>query len=73
MGKRRAEKNVFGFEGSYIRIFDKIFDILALGFLWILCSIPIITVGVFYSPILCNGKMRKKSGRIYITGIFPLF
>lgn len=58
MGKRRAEKNVFGFEGSYIRIFDKIFDILALGFLWILCSIPIITVGasstaLYYAMVKC--------------------
>ena len=44
--KEKSERNVFGFGGSFVASCDKVFDIMALGFLWILGSLPIITIGV---------------------------
>lgn len=45
MRKKKEHRNLLGFDGSVIRFFDKMFDILALGFLWILCSLPVFTIG----------------------------
>ncbi len=38
-------KEIFGFDGSFVRFMTKVYDLMVLGFLWILCSIPIITIG----------------------------
>lgn len=58
MSKNKNEKNIFGFGGSFMAVCDKIFDVLALGFLWILCSLPVITVGasssaLYYAIVKC--------------------
>lgn len=69
MGKKSEKRNVFGFDGSFIRVFDKIFDILALGILWILCSLPVITIGasttaLYYAMVKCiknnNGYIARE-------------
>ena len=41
----KKTENMFGFGGSFVGTVEKIFDIMALGFLWILCSLPVITIG----------------------------
>ena len=38
-------KDIFGFEGGFTAACSRIFDLMILGFLWILCSLPIITIG----------------------------
>ena len=38
-------KEIFGFEGGFTAACSRIFDLMILGFLWILCSLPIITIG----------------------------
>jgi len=72
MGKKRTQRNIFGFDGSFINICDKIFDVMALGFLWILCSIPIVTIGASTSA-LYYGEVCEKWQRIYCQRVFPLF
>lgn len=54
----KKERNIFGFGGSFVGICDKAFDVLALGFLWIVCSLPIITIGasstaLYYAMVKC--------------------
>lgn len=56
--KRNRGKNIWGFEGSFMNFCDKIFDVMILGFLWILCSLPVITIGasctaLYYSIVKC--------------------
>jgi len=58
VGQKKEKRNIFGFDGSFIQVFDIIFDILVLSFLWILCSIPIITIGasstaLYYAMVKC--------------------
>lgn len=58
MGQKKEKRNIFGFDGSFIQVFDIIFDILVLSSLWILCSIPIITIGasstaLYYAMVKC--------------------
>ena len=58
MEQKKEKRNIFGFDGSFIQVFDIIFDILVLSFLWILCSIPIITIGasstaLYYAMVKC--------------------
>ena len=43
--KGKDSNNLFGFGGAYTTIVGKIFDTLMLGVLWVLCSLPIITIG----------------------------
>ena len=38
-------KEILGFEGGFTAACSRIFDLMILGFLWILCSLPIITIG----------------------------
>lgn len=61
MEKKKSERNIFGFDGSFINFCDKLFDVMALGFLWILCSLPIITIGasstaLYYAMVKCIKK-----------------
>jgi uncharacterized membrane protein YesL len=39
------DSSLFGFNGGFTRLCGKLFDTLMLGILWILCSLPIITIG----------------------------
>lgn len=59
--KKKKERTVLGFDGSFMRVCDKVFDLLLLGFLWILCSIPLLTVGasttaLYYAVVKCIKK-----------------
>ena len=70
MGKKKTQRNIFGFDGSFINICDKIFDVMDLGFLWILCSIHIVTIGsstsaLYYAMVKC-----VKNGNGYIAREF---
>lgn len=56
--KGKSGKNIWGFEGSFMNFCDKIFDVMILGFLWILCSLPVITIGasctaLYYAIVKC--------------------
>lgn len=56
--KRRDGGNTWGFDGSFMAFCDKLFDVMVLGFLWILCSLPFITAGaastaLYYAVVKC--------------------
>lgn len=70
MGRKGGSKNIFGFEGSFINVFDKIFDVLALGFLWILCSIPVVTVGASTTALYYAMVKSVKNHKGYIAKEF---
>ena len=70
MGKKRTQRNIFGFDGSFTNICDKIFDVMALGFLWILCSIPIVTIGASTSALYYAMVKCVKNGNGYIAREF---
>ncbi len=49
---------IFGFHGSFTAFCSKLFDTLMLGFMWIVCSIPLITIGasstaLYYAIVKC--------------------
>ena len=49
---------MFGFQGAFVTFCSKLFDTLVLGFLWIVCSIPLITLGasttaLYYAVVKC--------------------
>ena len=70
MGKKKTQRNIFGFDGSFTNICDKIFDVMALGFLWILCSIPIVTIGASTSVLYYTMVKCVKNGNGYIAREF---
>lgn len=50
--------NVFDVDSKFYRVIGKIIDLVKLNFLWILCSLPIITIGASTSALLyVTGKM----------------
>ncbi|MDE6883399.1 MAG: DUF624 domain-containing protein [Lachnospiraceae bacterium] len=56
--KKKSGRNIWGFDGSFMSFCDKLFDLMILGFLWILCSLPLITVGasctaLYYAVVKC--------------------
>lgn len=56
--KKKSGKNIWGFDGSFMTFCDKLFDVMILGFLWILCSLPLVTIGasctaLYYSIVKC--------------------
>ncbi|MCI9620400.1 MAG: YesL family protein [Dorea sp.] len=76
--KEKSERNVFGFGGSFVASCDKVFDIMALGFLWILGSLPIITIGVssaalYHAMIKCikhnDGYISKEYFRSFLMNL----
>ncbi len=80
MGKKKPGRNIFGFDGGFINICDKIFDVMALGFLWILCSIPIVTIGastaaLYYAMVKCvkngNGYIAREFFHSFRTNLVP--
>lgn len=56
-------KEFWSFEGGFTGITGKLFDALMLGLLWLLCSIPVITVGasttaLYYAFVKCIKNNR---------------
>ena len=80
MGKKKGERNIFGYGGSFVNICDKLFDIMALGFLWILCSLPLVTIGasttaLYYAVVKCikknNGYIVREFFRSFKLNLVP--
>lgn len=78
MVKNKREKNVFGYSGSFVAACDKIFDIMALGFLWILGSLPVITVGassaaLYHATVKCikhnDGYISREFLRSFLMNL----
>ena len=61
---------MFGFGGSLVGTVEKIFDIMALGFLWILCSLPVITIGASTTALYYAIVKSVKNNDGYVTKEF---
>ena len=58
MKKKSTGRNIFGFDGGFVSVFERIFDGFVLGILWLLCSLPVVTAGasttaLYYSMVTC--------------------
>lgn len=66
--------NVFDVDSKLYRVIGKIIDLVKLNFLWILCSLPIVTIGASTSALLyVTGKMAAGedgyAARIYLKQV----
>lgn len=66
----KKTENMFGFGGSFVGTVEKIFDIMALGFLWILCSLPVITIGASSTALYYAMVKSVKNNDGYATKEF---
>lgn len=66
----KKTENMFGFGGSFVGTVEKIFDIMALGFLWILCSLPVITIGASTTALYYAMVKSVKNNDGYATKEF---
>ena len=66
----KKTENMFGFGGSFVGTVEKIFDIMALGFLWILCSLPVITIGASTTALYYAMVKSVKNNDGYVTKEF---
>lgn len=53
-----GDGNIWGYGGGFTYICSKIFDVLAIGLLWVLCCLPLITAGasstaLYYAMVKC--------------------
>ena len=63
-------KEIFGFEGGFTAACSRIFDLMILGFLWILCSLPIITIGASTTALYTVMLKLVKNEEGYIFKVF---
>ncbi len=56
-------KELFGFDGGFINGCSMLFDLFVLGLLWILCSLPVVTIGAssaaLYYAVVKSVKKRN--------------
>jgi len=59
--------NIFGFDGKFYRIGTVLADILLIGLLWTIFSLPIITMGATTTALyyVCTKKASGKDGYIF--------
>ena len=59
-------KKIFGYEGSFITVTEKIFDIMFLSILWFLSCIPLLTIGAAVTALYYTvQKAKKNEGYLY--------
>ena len=59
--------NIFSFEGPVYRFLDIVFDLLVINFLWLICSLPIVTIGpATTAAFYVTGKIiRDESAHLF--------
>lgn len=65
-GFRDGLEDTFGFGGKYTDYMSRIFDALILGLCWILCSLPVFTMGaascaLYHGIVKCVKKDRSRA------------
>ena len=72
--KKRKNSNqtggTFGFGGAYTSVMSKIFDVLMLGVLWVICSLPLFTVGASCSALYYAIVRSVKEDKGYASKMF---
>lgn len=57
---------IFSYDGSFSRIMSRVFDLVLLHFLWVLTSIPIITIGASTTALFSIALKMEKNEESYI-------
>lgn len=65
MGINMDNQRLFDFGGGYTGMIGKIFDLLLLGILWILCCLPVITIGASTTALYYSVVKSVKKGKGY--------
>ena len=80
MKKKSTGRNIFGFDGGFVSVFERIFDGFVLGILWLLCSLPVFTAGasttaLYYSMVKCvknrEGYMSREFFHAFKKNFVP--
>ena len=70
----RGDGSVFGFGGRYVTVMSELFDVLAAGLLWLLCSLPVVTCGAASAALYRTVVRSVKEGNGYAArGFFRSF
>lgn len=65
---------IFAFEGPVHRTLEKIFDLMLLHFMWVLFSLPVITIGASTTALFTvTLKMAKKEEGYVLKGFLKAF
>lgn len=65
---------VFSFDGPYARAMGRVFDLVLLHILWIVCSIPIVTIGASTTALFTvTLKMTKNQESYIVRSYFDAF
>ncbi len=62
---KETSDKMFNFGGNYTNFMSMLFDTLLLGILWLLCSIPIITIGASSTALYYSFHKSIKKGSGY--------
>ncbi len=70
MAKKRNSPGAFGYGGGFTEIGSKLFDLWMLGVLWLLCSVPLITIGASTTALYYAVIHSVKSDDGYASHMF---
>ncbi|MBQ9065174.1 MAG: YesL family protein [Blautia sp.] len=68
--KGNGSNSPFGFGGAYTTIISKIFDVLMLGVLWLICSLPFLTIGASTTALYYAVVKSVKNDTGYASTMF---
>ena len=67
-------KNLFRFDAPVFRFLSKVGNLILLSLCWLVCSLPIITVGASTAALFCVAfDLRKDEGNGVFKGFFKAF
>jgi len=69
-GRQREENDMFSMEGPLWRALNLIADVMILHFLWLICSIPLITIGPSTTALYYAMMKRIRTNEGQVTGNF---
>ncbi|MDD2973289.1 MAG: DUF624 domain-containing protein [Lachnospiraceae bacterium] len=68
--QKKEKTSILGYGGSFTYYTEKIFDLIALSLLWLVCSIPVITIGASSTALYYGMNKAWKQEGSYITKEF---
>lgn len=68
--QNREKTRVFGYGGSFTYYMEKIFDLISLSVLWLVCSLPVITIGASTTAAYYTMNKAWKDEDSYVVSEF---
>ena len=62
--------NFFNFDGPFFRILNRISDLIVLNVLWVICSIPIVTIGASTTAMFYTAMKMVDGNESYVSRNF---